>query len=54
MYDGKVLQSYGAYDRKPDWEKIEPILGAFTRQIQKRTEKEKKRQVRERLLAEAM
>lgn len=54
MYDGKVLQSYGAYDRKPDWEKIEPILGAFTRQIQKRTEKEKKRQVRERLLAETM
>lgn len=53
-YDGKVLQSYGAYDRKPDWEKIEPVLTAFTRQIQKRTEKEKKRRVRERLLAEAM
>ena len=53
-YNGKVLQSYGAYDRKPDWEKIEPVLTAFTRQIQKRTEKEKKLRVRERLLAEAM
>lgn len=49
-YDGKIRQSYGAYDRKPDWPVVEPILKSFTRQIRKRTEKEK----RERILAEAM
>ena len=49
-YDGKIRQSYGAYDRKPDWPTVEPILKSFTRQIGKRTEKEK----RERILAEAM
>ena len=49
-YDGKIRQSYGAYDRKPDWPVIEPVLKSFTRQIGKRTEKEK----RERILAEAM
>ena len=49
-YDGKIRQSYGAYDRKPDWPVVEPVLKSFTRQIGKRTEKEK----RERILAEAM
>lgn len=48
-YDGKIRQSYGAYDRKPDWPTVAPILKSFTRQIGKRTEKEK----RERILAEA-
>ena len=49
-YDGKIRQSYGAYDRKPDWPVVEPVLKSFTRQIRKRTEKEKQ----ERILAEAM
>lgn len=39
-YDGKVLQSYGAYDRKPDWDKVEPVLTGFTRKIAQRTIKE--------------
>lgn len=39
-YDGKIRQSYGAYDRKPDWEKIEPVLTGFTRKIAQRTKKE--------------
>ena len=41
-YDGNVKQSYGAYDRKPDWEQVEPVLIGFTRQIGKRLEKELK------------
>lgn len=49
-YNGKIRQSYGAYDRKPDWPVVEPVLKSFTRQIRKRTEKEK----RERILAEAI
>lgn len=53
-YDGKILQSYGAYDRKPDWEKVEPVLGAFSRQIQKRTEKESRQRARERIFVEAV
>lgn len=44
-YDGKVRQSYGAYDRKPDWEKVEPVLMGFTRQIGKRLEREQKEAV---------
>ena len=51
-YDGKIRQSYGAYDRKPDWPVVGPILKSFTRQIKKRTEKESRQQ--ERILAEAM
>ena len=51
-YDGKIRQSYGAYDRKPDWENVGPILKSFTRQIKKRTEKESRQQ--ERILVEAM
>lgn len=39
-YDGNILQSYSAYDRKPDWEKVEPVLKGFTRLIAKRAEKE--------------
>lgn len=41
-YDGEILQSYGAYDRKPDIKKVEPVLKSFTRKIRKRTEAEKK------------
>ena len=41
-YDGNVKQSYGAYDRKPDWEQVEPVLMGFTRKIGQRTEKELK------------
>lgn len=51
-YNGEIRQSYGAYDRKPDWESVGPILKSFTRQIKKRTEKESRQQ--ERILAEAM
>ncbi len=40
-YDGKVRQSYGAYDRKPDWDKVEPVLIGFTRAIGKRTQRER-------------
>lgn len=40
-YDGNVKQSYGAYDRKPDWEKVKPVIAGFSRQVAKRTEKEK-------------
>lgn len=39
-YDGKIKQSYGAYDRKPDWEKVEAVLTGFTRKIEQRTKKE--------------
>ena len=40
-YDGKIRQSYGAYDRKPDWNKVEPVLIGFTRAIGKRTQRER-------------
>lgn len=39
-YDGNIRQSYGAYDRKPDWEKVEPVLKGFTSLIAKRAKKE--------------
>ena len=38
---GKIRQSYGAYDRKPDWDKVEPVLMGFTRAIGKRTQRER-------------
>ena len=41
-YDGEIRQAYGAYDRKPDWDKVEPVLKSFTRQIGKRAEREQK------------
>lgn len=41
-YDGEIRQSYGAFDRKPDWEKVEPVLAGFTRKISQRLEKEQK------------
>lgn len=40
-YDGKVIQAYGAYDRKPDREKVDAFLAAFTKEIKKRTKREK-------------
>ena len=43
-WNGYVRQSYGAYDRKPDKEKIEDWLEHFTREIQKRTEREKRQE----------
>lgn len=52
-YDGKVRQSYGAYDRKPDWDKVEPVLTAFTKQIGKRTEREKRKQAAAEVLYQA-
>ena len=41
-YDGKIRQSYGAFDRKPDWEKVEPVIAGLTRTISQRLEKEQK------------
>lgn len=35
-YDGEIIQSYGAYDRKPDYNKVKPVLESFTRKIRKR------------------
>lgn len=52
-YDGKVRQSYGAYDRKPDWDKVEPVLTAFTKQIGKRTEREKRKRAAAEVLCQA-
>ena len=43
-WNGYVRQSYGAYDRKPDKEKIEDWLEHFTREIKKRTEREKRQE----------
>ena len=40
-WDGKIRQSYGEYDRKPDEGKINEWLRFFTRAIKKRTEREK-------------
>lgn len=39
-WDGKVRQSYGAYDRKPDEEKVNEWLRCFARAIKRRTKKE--------------
>ena len=39
-WDGKIKQSYGAYDRRPDAKKIDEWLRYFTRAIKKRTERE--------------
>lgn len=46
-YDGKVRQAYGAYDRKPDKEKVDRFLESFTRQIKKRTKREEAAQAEE-------
>ena len=37
--EGKVLQWYGAYDRKPDKETIEKVLERFTKKIQRKEKK---------------
>lgn len=52
-YDGKIKQSYGAYDRKPDWEKVKPVLMAFTKQIGKRTLRERQKQSDGKVLCQA-
>ena len=52
-YSGEILQSYGAYDRKPDIETVEPILQSFTRKIRNRTIQEKKKQMQSRILVTA-
>lgn len=53
-YNGKVLQSYGAYDRKPNWKKVEPVLQGFTRHVQKKVERAKWQQVQEGILTAAV
>ena len=41
-YSGKVIQAYGAYDRKPDREEVDMFLAAFSREIGKRTKREQR------------
>ncbi len=36
-YDGKILQAYGEYDRKPDEEVIDRVLAEWKKEIRKRT-----------------
>lgn len=38
-HDGSIRQWYGAYDRKPDKEKIEKVLERFTKKIQRKEKK---------------
>jgi len=38
--EGRILQAYSEYDRKPDYEVIGPWLQRFTRAIQKKIAKE--------------
>lgn len=56
-YDGRILQSYGAYDRRPDAETVDEFLEHFTHEIQKRTKKEQEdmqKQAGQETLAAAM
>lgn len=36
-YDGEILQAYGEYDRKPDWEEVDKTLKEWKKEIKKRT-----------------
>lgn len=40
-WNGKIIQAYAAYDRKPDWETVEKVLNTWSEDMKKRTEKEK-------------
>ena len=42
-WDGEIEQFYAAYDRQPDKEKIEAVLGEFTKAVQKREEELQKK-----------
>ena len=42
-WDGEIEQFYAAYDRQPDKEKIEEVLGEFTKAVQKREEELQKK-----------
>ena len=42
-WNGHVEQAYGAYDRKPDWSKVEKLLRSFTSEIKKRCQEEEAR-----------
>ena len=39
-WDGKILQAYSQFDRKPEWETVNKVLNAWKREIKKRTAKE--------------
>lgn len=39
-WNGGIVQAYGAYDRKPEWDQVEKFLDGFTRKIKQRTRKE--------------
>lgn len=40
-YDGKVIQAYAQYDRKPDWKEVEPVLRRFEKKISQRAKEER-------------
>lgn len=35
--NGKVLQAYGKYDKKPDWEMVEPAIQQYSEKVRERT-----------------
>ena len=39
-WNGGIVQAYGAYDRKPEWDQVEKFLNGFTRKIKQRSKKE--------------
>lgn len=42
-WNGHVEQAYGAYDRRPDWSKVEKLLRSFSSEIKKRCQEEEAR-----------
>ncbi len=35
--DGEVIQAYGKYDKKPDWEIVEPAIQEYSEKVRERT-----------------
>ena len=33
---GKVLQAYGAYDRKTDWDEVKPVIDKWSKEVRKK------------------
>ena len=33
---GKVLQAYGAFDRKPDWDEVKPVVDRWSKEVRKK------------------
>ncbi len=34
--DGEVIQAYGKYDKKPDWEIVEPAIQEYSEKVRER------------------